>query len=334
MRLSCATGSPRRTLVLLAMTAFFAVVSTASQAAESAYPNRPIRLIIGFPAGTTDDFNARVLGGKLTERLGQTVVVDSRSGASGHLAAEIAARANPDGYTLMVAGTLTLASSITLFPKLGYDLLKDFAYIGTFASGPNVLMAHPSLPVKNFAELLVLIKTKPASLRYGSAGLASTGHLSMELLLARMKAQVLHVPYKGGSGVAVAVAGGEVPLGFMSIPSAIPLIQAKRAAALAVTSAKRSAGLPDVPTIAESGFPGYDVKNNFGVFAPAGTPVAIVTLLNKEIRAIAAMDDVRAKLVSQGVDPGSSTPGEHRALMESEVKQWARVVKDAKITLN
>lgn len=149
-----------------------------------------------------------------------------------------------------------------------------------------------------------------------------------------MNARILHVPYKGGSGVAVAVAGGEMPLGFMSIPSAIPLIQAKRAIALAVTSPKRTAALPDVPTIAESGFPGYDVKNNFGVFAPAGTPAAVVTLLNKEIRAIAAMDDVRAKLISQGVDPGSSTPAEHRALMEAEVKQWAKVVRDAKITLN
>src|SRR5687767_13085453 len=218
------------TAMCMLMHAF--AVSAASTQPDS-YPNRPIRLIVGFPAGTTDDFNARVLGGKLTERFGQTVVVDNRSGASGHLAAEVASRATPDGYTLMLAGTLTLASSITLFPKLGYDLLKDFAYVGTFASGPNVLMAHPSLPIKSFAELLTVIKTKPGSLRYGSAGPASTGHLSMELLLARMKAQVMHVPYKGGSGVAVAVAGGEVPLGFMSIPSAIPLIQAKRATALA-----------------------------------------------------------------------------------------------------
>ena len=334
MRSTCRRCGAALRLLCAVVLAHVSLAVWAATAQPAAYPNRPIRLIVGFPAGTTDDFNARVLGGKLTERFGQTVVVDNRSGASGHLAAEVAARSTPDGYTLMLAGTLTLASSITLFPKLGYDLLKDFAYVGTFASGPNVLMAHPSLPVKSFAELLVMIKTKPASLRYGSAGPASTGHLSMELLMSRMKAQVLHVPYKGGSGVAVAVAGGEVPLGFMSIPSAIPLIQAKRATALAVTSAARSAALPDVPTIAESGFPGYDVKNNFGVFAPAGTPAAIVTLLNKEIRAIAAMDDVRAKLISQGVDPGSSTPAEHRALMEAEVKQWAKVVKDAKITLN
>ena len=330
---TCATGLLHRVWALLAMTALAAAASAAT-AAESSYPNHPIRLIVGFPAGTTDDFNARVLGAKLTEKFGQTVVVDNRSGASGHLAAEVAAHANPDGYTLMLAGTLTLASSITLFPRLGYDLLKDFAYVGTFASGPNVLMAHPTLPAKTFPEFLALVKTKAASLRYGSAGPASTGHLSMELLLSRMNAHVLHVPYKGGSGVAVAVASGEVPLGFMSIPSAIPLIQAKRATALAVTSARRSAGLPDVPTIAESGFPGYDVKNNFGVFAPAGTPAAVVTLLNKEIRAIAAMDDVKAKLASQGVDPGASTPAEHRALMEAEVKMWAKLVKDAKITLN
>ena len=310
-----------------------ATVDADAATSPASYPSRPIRLIVGFPPGTTDDYNARVLAPKLTERLGQPVVVDNRSGASGHLAAELAAHANADGYTLMLAGTLTLASSITLYPKLGYDLLKDFAYVSTVSSGPNVLMVHPSVPVKTFPEFIALIKSKPTALRYGSAGLASTGHLAMELLLSRVGTQVLHVPYKGGSGAAVALAGGEVQAGFTSIPAGIPLISSKRLVALAVTSPKRTAALPDVPTIAESGYPGFDVKNTFGIFAPAGTPAAIVKLLNTEIRAIVAMEDVRAKLVSSGVDPGSSTPAEHRALMEYEVKMWAKVVKDAKITL-
>jgi tripartite-type tricarboxylate transporter receptor subunit TctC len=304
-----------------------------ASAADGGYPNRPIRLIVGFPAGSTDDYNARVVGPKLTERLGQPVIVDNRSGASGHLAAELAAHAAPDGYTLMLAGTLTLASSVTLYPKLGYDLLKDFAYISTVSSGANVLMAHPSAPIKTFPEFVALVRTKPDSIRYGSAGLATTGHLAMELLLGRIGAQLLHVPYKGGAGAAVALAGGEVQVGFTSIPAGIPLIQSKRLIALAVTGPKRSAALPNVPTVAESGFPGYDVRNIFGIFAPAGTAASVVNLLSREIRTIVAMDDVRAKLASQGVDAVSSTPAEHRALMESEVKQWARVVKDAKITL-
>lgn len=316
--------------------AMVALVNCATQAASSSpteYASRPIRLIVGFPPGSTDDYNARVLAPKLTERLGQQIVVDNRSGASGHLAAELASRANPDGYTLMLAGTLTLASSISLYPKLGYDVLKDFVYVSTVSSGPNVLMAHPSVPVKSFQDFVALIKATPNALRYGSAGLASTGHLAMELLLARTGTQLLHVPYKGGGAAAAALAGGEVQAGFTSIPAGIALIGAKRVIALAVTSAKRTAALPDVPTIAESGFPGFDVKNNFGIFAPAGTPPAIVKRLNSEIRAIVAMDDVRSKLISSGVDPVSSTPSEHRALMEAEVKMWAKVVRDAKITL-
>lgn len=304
-----------------------------ASAADSGYPNRPIRLIVGFPAGSTDDYNARVVGPKLTERLGQPVVVDNRAGASGHLAAEMAAHASADGYTLMLAGTLTLASSVTLYPKLGYQLLKDFAYVSTVSAGANVLMAHPSISVTTFPEFVALVRTKPNAVRYGSAGLATTGHLAMELLLGRIGTHLLHVPYKGGAGAAVALAGGEVQVGFTSIPAGIPLIQSKRLTALAVTGPKRAGALPNVPTVAESGFPAYDVRNIFGVFAPAGTAQSVVNRLSGEIRAIVAADDVKAKLASQGVDPVSSTPAEHKALMESEVKQWARVVKDAKITL-
>ncbi len=302
-------------------------------AADGGYPNRPIRLIVGFPAGSTDDYNARVIGPKLTERLGQPVIVDNRSGASGHLAAELAAHAAPDGYTLMLAGTLTLASSVTLYPKLGYDLLRDFAYVSTVSSGANVLMAHPSVPVRTFPEFVALVRTKPGSVRYGSAGLASTGHLAMELLLGRIGTQLLHVPYKGGAGAAVALASGEVQVGFTSIPAGIPLIQSGRLTALAVTGPKRATALPNVPTVAESGYPSYDVRNIFGIFAPAGTAAPVVNRLSAEIRAIVAIDDVKAKFAAQGVDPASSTPAEHKALMEAEVKQWARVVKDAKITL-
>lgn len=323
-------------MMLLAMTmlALASVATRAASAPATEYPTRPIRLIVGFPPGSTDDYNARVLAPKLTERMGQPVVVDNRSGASGHLAAEIAAHGNPDGHTLMLAGTLTLASSITLYPKLGYNLLKDFEYVSTVSSGPNVLMAHPSVAVKTFQDFVALIKANSNALRYGSAGLASTGHLAMELLLSRVGTKLLHVPYKGGGAAAAALAGGEVQAGFTSIPAGIALINSKRVIPLAVTSPKRTAALPDVPTVAESGFPGFDVKNTFGIFTPASTPAAIVNRLNTEIRAIVAMQDVKEKLVSSGVDPVSSTPREHRALMEAEMQMWAKVVKDAKITLN
>jgi tripartite-type tricarboxylate transporter receptor subunit TctC len=322
---------PRIVWALLAAFVSFAAVAASGPAV---YPNRPIRLIVGFTPGSADDYIARVLAPKLTERLGETVVVDNRPGVSGHLAAELAARANPDGHTLMLAGTLTLASSITLYPKLGYDLLRDFAYVGTVSSGPQMLMVHPSVPVMTFQDFVALVKAKPNALRYGSAGLASSGHLAMELLLTRLGTHLLHVAYKGGGNAAVALAGGEVQAGFTSIAAGIPLISAKRVIALAVTSPKRTAALPDLPTVAESGYPGFDVQNRFGVFAPAGTPAAIVKRLSGELQAIVAMEDVRAKLVSAGGDPASSTPAEHRALMEAEVKQWAKVVKDAKITLN
>jgi tripartite-type tricarboxylate transporter receptor subunit TctC len=189
---------------------FMMLVSVAAFGAGDAasYPSRPIRLIVGFPPGSTDDFNARTIAAKLTERFNQSVIVDNRAGAAGHLAAEVAAHANPDGHTLMLAGTLTLASSITLYPKLGYDVLKDFAYVSTVSSGPNVLMTHLSVPVKTFPELVALLRAKPNALRYSSAGLASTGHLAMVLLLKRIGAQQQHVPYKGGAGAAVALAGG------------------------------------------------------------------------------------------------------------------------------
>ena len=324
--------TPRRALTLLAATLLIA--STALFAADvPSYPNRPIRLIVGFTPGSADDYIARLIAPKLTERLGQTVIVDNRAGVAGHLAAEIAARANPDGHTLMLAGTLTLASSITLYPKLGYDLLKDFEYISLVSAGPQVLLAHPSVPVKTLQDFVALIKAKPNAFRYGSAGLASSGHLAMELLLSRLQTQLLHIPYKGGGSAAVALAGGEVQVGFTSTAAAIPLISAKRVVALAVTSPKRTGALPELPTVAESGFPGFDVRNNFGIFAPARTPAAIVKRLNSEIRAIVAMEDIHAKIVASGADPGSSTPGEHRALMEAEVKLWAKVVKDAKIRL-
>ena len=317
--------------VLLACTSFG--VGAASGKADS-YPNKPIRWIVGFPAGGSDDFMARTIGSKITERFGQTVIVDNRPGAAGNLAAAIAARANPDGYTLLIVGSITSASSHILYRNLGYDLLKDFSHVSVVAMGANVLLAHPSVPAKSVSEFVALARSKPKAIRYASSGVASVGHLSMELLQSRTGMQLIHVPYKGGPAGITALAGGEVEVGFGSVSAAIPLVKAKRLNAVAVTSVKRSSGLPEVPTVAESGFPGFNVANTFGVLAPAGTPAAAVKLLNAEIRRIVQMDDIKAKFAGQGLEAAGSTPDEFKAIIEAEVAQWGRIIKDARITAN
>jgi len=305
----------------------------ASGGADS-YPGRPIRLILGFPSGGADDYLARVIGPKLTERFGQTVIVDNRPGATGTIAAEITARANPDGYTLMLGLNPALAASRSLYPKLGFDLLKDFSYISVVATGTQVLLAHPSVPAKSVAELVAFARSQPKGIRYGSGGVASTTHLAMELLQRRTGMELLHVPYKGAGPAVIALTGGEVQIGFSSVASAMSMIQAKRLSALAVTSVKRTVALPEVPTVAESGFPQYRVTNTFGFLAPTGTPAAVVKLLNTELRNIVQMDEIKQKLVEQALEATGSTPDEFRALMEAEVAQWARVIKDAHITVN
>lgn len=298
------------------------------------YPSKPIRIIDGFPAGGGTDYTARLIGPKLTERFGQTVVVDNRPGASSNIGAEMVAHANPDGYTLFVASSTTLASSYSFFPKLGYDLLKDFSYVSRVAIGPYVLVAHPSLPVKSVAELVALARSKPRTIRYGSGGVGNSNHMIMELLQSRTGMELLHVPYKGGPPFVIAMTGGEVQIGFPSVAAALAMINAKRLNALAVASSKRLEVLPEVPTVAESGFPGFDVATGYGILAPHGTSAAIVKLLNVEIRKIVQMADIRAKFAEQGMEAAGSTPEEWRAMMEAETAQWARVIKDAHITVN
>jgi tripartite-type tricarboxylate transporter receptor subunit TctC len=306
----------------------------AASGIADAYPNKPIRLILGFPTGGADDYIARVIGPKLTERFGQTVNVDNRPGATSTIAAEITARANPDGYTLILGLNPALAASGSLYPQLRYDLLKDFSYISVVATSGGVLLAHPSIKAKSVADLVALARSDPKAIRYGSAGLASTSHLAMELLQRRTGMELLHVPYKGAGPAVIALTGGEVQIGFSSVASAMSMIQAKRLHALAASSAKRTMALPDVPTVAESGFPGFEVTNTYGILAPAGTPAAVVKLLNAELRNIVQMDEIRAKFVEQGLEATGSTPDEWKALMEAEVTQWARVIKEAHITVN
>jgi tripartite-type tricarboxylate transporter receptor subunit TctC len=324
---------PKRVLcAAMLVPATFAVWAAASP--DSSYPVKPIRVLVGFPAGGSDDYVARVIGPKLAERFGQPVVVDNRPGAATTIAADITARANPDGHTLMLGLSAILASGRSLYPTLGFDLLHDFAYVSRVATAGNVLLAHPSLPAKSVAELVSLAKSQPKAIRYGSAGVASTPHLAMELLQSRTGMKLLHVPYKGGAPAVVALTAGEVQIGFASVAAARAMISAKRLNALAVTSTSRTPALPAVPTVAESGFPGFDVTNTFGILAPAGTPANVVRMLNEALREIVAGPEVRASFAAQGLEATGSTPEEWKAIMEKEVAQWARVIRDAGITVN
>jgi len=307
--------------------------SWAASVKADGYPSRPIRVLDGFAAGGGSDYVARTIGPKLTDSLGQSVIVDNRPGAGATLAAEIVARANPDGHTLMLAGS-SLATAPSLYPKLSYNLLKDFTYISLVASGAFVMVAHPSVTAKSIQDLIVVARAKPRSLSYGSSGVAGGGHLAMELLQSRAGVQFNHVPYKGAGPALVALMGGEVPLALGTTASAMTMIKAKRINAIAVTGARRVAALPDVPTIAESGFSGYSVTVDYGLIAPAGTPAAVVKVLNAEIVKVATMNDVKAKLDLQGFEPASSTPEEFRAFTQANVELWSRVIKNAGITAN
>jgi tripartite-type tricarboxylate transporter receptor subunit TctC len=295
------------------------------------YPNRPIRLIVGFTPGGSDDYVGRVVGARITERLGQPVIIDNRPGTGGNLGAEITARATPDGYTLSSVGSITLASGPSLYPKLGYDPMKHFAFISRVAIGANVLVAHPSAPVRSVKELVALARSQPKSLRYGTPGVASLGHLTMELLQSLAQMQLVHVPYKGPAPALAAVVGGEVQLGIGASTAAVPMVQAKRVTALAVTGASRLGPLPGVPTIAEAGFPGFEVTNNHGILAPAGTPPGIVKLLNAEIRGMLQQEEVKARFPALGLEAAGSTPEEFRTIVKAELTRWTRVIKEMNI---
>jgi tripartite-type tricarboxylate transporter receptor subunit TctC len=321
-------------LLLAAIVAHVSVAVHAAGSAADGYPNRPIKIIDGFPPGASADYMARIIGPKLTERFGQPVIVENRPGVGSNLGAQIVAQSKPDGYTLMMGVMTSLTSSPSLYQKLDYDLLKDMAFVTRVATSANVLLVHPSLPVKSVAELMALAREKPKALSYGSAGVGTLGQLAMELLQRRAGVELLHVPYKGGSPFVTGLTAGEVNMGVVGVAPALPMIQAKRLNALAVTSAKRIPSLPDVPTIAESGFPGFDVPSTFGVLAPAGTPEAIVQLLNVEIGKILQMEDVKAKFAAQGLEASGSTPEEFRAMTEAQTALWARVVKEANIPKN
>lgn len=316
-------------LLFRALSAALLFVGAAAAAAQP-YPTRPIRLIVPFAPGGGNDIVGRILAEALTPALGQTVIVENRAGAGGVLGVDIAAKATPDGYTMLMAN-IALAFNAALYKKLPHDVVRDFAPVSLLAEQPNILVAHPSLAAQTLKDFIALARSAPGKLTYGSAGLGSGTHLAMELLLLTNKLELVHVPYKGTGPALVAVIGNEVSTFLSTFASALPHVKAGRLRTLGVTSARRSPALPDAPTIAEGGMPGYDYTTWYGLVVPTGTPRAAIEKLHAATVSVLNSPEVKQRYASQGMDPTPSTPGALSARLKSEIGKWGKVVRDAKI---
>ncbi len=297
----------------------------------SGYPAKPIRLIIPFASGGGTDITGRTIALKLTEAWGQTVVPDNRPGANGTIGVELAVKSPPDGYTLTMISS-SHSVNVSLYRKLPYDLVKDLAPITQATSQPYALVVHPSVPAKSVQELIALAKAKPGTLNYGSSGTGGLSHLSGALLASLAGIAITHVPYKGGAPAMTDVIGGQIQMLFSTILQSHAHIKAGRLRALAVTTAKRSAAAPELPTMREAGVAGYEVAGWYGILAPATTPPAIIAKLNKEVVRILHTDDVKERLSADGSEPVGNTPEQFGAHIKSEVAKWAKVVKAAGIS--
>ena len=298
------------------------------------YPAKPIRMIIGFPPGGGTDIVGRIVAQKLAEGLGQPVLVENRGGASGQIAAELVAKAPPDGYTIMMAHITAISILPTLVPKLPYDAQKDFAPISLVAIGPNVLVVHPLLPVKTVKDLVALAKAKPGQLQYAATGSGTVQHLAAELFKLQAKVDILHVPYKGSGQSIVDVVAGHVHLTFDSVPPVLPHIRSGKLRALAVTSEKRFSILPDIPTVAEEGLPEFDLSTWWGLVAPAAVSKDIIARLQAETIKALRQPDVKEKLAFAGADTVGNTADEFAAFIRAERAKYARIVNDANIKLD
>jgi tripartite-type tricarboxylate transporter receptor subunit TctC len=293
------------------------------------YPEKPVRIVVGFQPGGATDIAARAIGQKLTDALGGTFIVDNRSGAAGNIAANIVAKATPDGYTMLMSNSTIAIPG--LFMKLPFDVRKDFAPLSLIAIGPSVLVVHPSLGVHDVKGLVALAKAKPKQLPYGSGGLGNVTHLAMELFASMAGVDMVHVPYKGGAPSVIGLISGEVKLLFSSIPAALPQITAGRMKAIGVSVSQRSSALPDVPTIQEAGLPGYYAASWYGLLLPAGVPRSTVAVLSREIVAIMRTPDIKEKMLSQGFEPVGNGPEEFARFIREELPRWDKVVKTADI---
>ncbi len=299
---------------------------------HAAYPDKPIRIVTPFPAGSVTDIIARPLAAKLTEAWGATVVVDNRGGAGGNLAGDAVAKAPPDGYTLLIGATGPVVVNALLYAKMPYDVHRAFAPITLAATAGLILVVHPSMPVTSAKDLVVLGKTRPGQLTYGSSGTGSTTHLAGALFTSMTGAQLIHVPYKGGSPqYTIDLITGRIELAFASIAPVIPHVKSGRLKVLGTSADKRDPQFPEVPTIAESGVPGYDMRSWYGVLATAGTPPLVIEKLNAELVRILALPDLRAQYLVGGLHATSGSVADFAAYIKNEHEKWARVVKSAGI---
>ena len=299
--------------------------------AQGSYPTRPVTMVVGFAPGGGGDITGRTLARKFGDYLGQNVVVENRAGAGGNIAAASVAKASPDGYTLFLGNVGALTVAPHLVAGLPYDPMRDFAPISLGVVFANVLVVHPSVPAKTLAEYVSLSNTTPGGMPYGTSGVGSAGHLSGELFKLVAKVNLTHVPYKGGGPAMSDLLGGQVPSLFASAPTAVPQVKSGKIRALATTGPKRSASFPDVPTIAESGYPGYEATNWYGLVAPAKTPRDIIERVNREFVKTLNAPDIREQLLSHGEEPTPTTPEEFGRFMQRELATWGKVVKEAGI---
>jgi tripartite-type tricarboxylate transporter receptor subunit TctC len=316
-------------LIVLAAASAAALAQTPSTGSGQAYPNRPIRIVVAYtPAGTTDIL-ARAIGQKMTESWGQPVIVDNRPGANGNIGTELAARATPDGYTILMATAATHSINNTLYPGLTWDAVRDFAPIGLVALVPNILVVNNALPVRSVKELIAYARANPDKLTHGSPGNGSTSHLSMELFKSLTGTRMIHVPYKGSAPVLADLTGGQISLTMDNIPVYLPHAQAGKIRALAVGSARRAPAAPNLPTAEEAGVPGLIAVSWFGLVAPARAPQRVVDQLSKETARILKLPDVHKRISDLGAEPVGSTPQEYAAFIKSEINKWRKVIQAA-----
>lgn len=313
--------------VLLLMTGILAAATTAH--AQQQYPSRPVRFIVPFSPGGASDTAARIVGQKLAERLGQQFVIDNRPGAGGTIGTELAVKAAPDGYTLLMASSTELAINPHIYPKLSYDTLRDFVPVALVASTPLILVVHPSLPAKSPRELVALAKARPGQINYASSGNGSTVHLAGEMLQRAADVRMTHVPHKGSAPAVTSVMNGESQLMLPAMPAALPQARSGKLRALAVTSAKRVAAASDLPTLVESGYPGMEIVIWNGVVAPARTPAEITARLSAEIAAVLALPDLVQGFARQGAEVTSASAAVFGGYIKSEFAKFAKIVKDS-----
>jgi tripartite-type tricarboxylate transporter receptor subunit TctC len=314
------------------MLAILALVLPVTVLAQN-YPTKPIKMIVGYAPGGGSDIMGRLIAPHITKALGQAIIVENRPGAAQNVAAEVVVRSPKDGYTLFMSSA-ALGVNVSLYSKLNYDPVKDFAPVAIFGTGPNILLVHPSFPAKNIAEFIAVVKKNPGKYNYSSSGIGSTQHLTGEMLKLMINADITHVPYKGTGPSLIALAGGEIDFNFCNIPAAQPMLKTGRFRAIGITSAKRSPLMPELPTMIEGGLPADFVTATwFGLLAPAGTPNNVINALNAVIVKAVQTDDLRAQLAQMGIDPVAEPPEYFRKFLLEEIKRWSNVVKAAKITV-